>query len=204
MSKQQKIAIAAGAVIILAAIISWLLLRPKPLVAPTVESGPQQVVAETIKSFDPADPLSFLAIQNIIDLGEEAVDPLLDLVNSPNIIDQWAAVVGLSALREDLEQQEGIAQVFRNMYESEFLTIRLQAAASNAQYGDLSGGPVLLEGLKSGEIMSFMEPPTPTAVFANRVLEWVSGEDYGFAENKQEAIIKWERWWTVKEMEGNL
>lgn len=209
MSKQQKILVGTAGLVILVAIIVVFLFWPKSSLAPTQEITPQEVVEETVGSFDPDDPMSFMEIQKIIDLGDKAVDPLLDLVDSPNIADQWAAVVGLSALRGDMDQQEGIAQVLRNMYLSEFLTIRLYAAASNGEYGDLSGVPVLLAALESGEIMSYMEPPTPVSVFANQVLERVSGQDMGFdemstPEEVQEVLRKWDQWWKVKQMEGNL
>lgn len=204
MSKQQKIAIGAVGIVILVSIIVFFVFWPKSGLAPTEPKTPKQVVAETVGSFDPDDPMSFSEIQKIIDLGEGAIDPLLDRVYSNSVIDQWTAIVGLSALRRDMDQQEGVAQVIRNMYESEYPTIRLYAAASNAEYGDLSGVPVLLEGLESDEVMSYMKPPTPCAVFANQVLMRISEEDFGFDQDKQEAITKWKRWWTVKQMEENL
>ena len=50
---------------------------------------PETVVDSTIASIDPGDPDTFWNIQAIIDLGEDAVNPLVDRADSDDLLTQW-------------------------------------------------------------------------------------------------------------------
>ncbi|MFH1047398.1 MAG: hypothetical protein V1738_03790 [Patescibacteria group bacterium] len=171
-----------------------------PPPTPTLDTA--ETVRLTLLRLDPANPETFLAIQDIIDLGHEAVEPLIPLIKSDNPLEQWAAVVTLAAVRSQLEDQTAITTLLKPAYESRYATVALHAINSNAIYGDYSGLPIALRTLASDEITMYMDPPGPVSEYAAAILRQVSGENFSFSAyasptEKRQAIAKWNAWWEV-------
>jgi len=173
--------------------------EPEPS-EPTLNA--KETVRVTLRDIDAADPSSFEKIQDIIDLGHEAVEPLVPMIQSSNPIEKWTAVVGLAAVRDELDDQSAIDSLMEESYSSDFATIGLLAANSNATHGNYSGIPLALEQLSNDEIALYMDPPTPNSELAAAILRHVSGENYDFSAHvsqseKDQAIAKWNAWWEV-------
>lgn len=184
------------ALIVIGAIVAYYMWRE---FRPVDTRTPEEVVAQTIDALDPADPRSFLNIQDIIDLGEDGYDPLMSYADSDDVVTQWAVVVGLSNIRRQTPDPGQIEEVMDKYAESDNLMLRLYAATSNLELDLFKGAAVLVTSLESNEVVAFMEPAQPASAYANSVLEWGSGEDFGFDEaeteaEKQTAIAKWEEW----------
>ncbi len=174
---------------------------PKPEPGKTSLNA-KETVNVTLRDIDTAQPKSFEKIQDVIDLGHEAVEPLAPMIQSENPIEQWMAVVGLAAVRDELEDQNAITALMEEAYGSDYTTIALLAANSNAMNGDYSGIPIVLEALNDDDITLFMDPPTPNNELSAAILRHVSGENYGFTAHasqseKDQAIAKWNAWWEV-------
>jgi len=152
------------------------------------------VVEITINSFDESELETFLNIQDINDLGNHGIEPLLDRADSKQIKDQWTSVVGLNTIARGLNKKDCIMNQMRAFSNSPFLTIQLYAAASLAENGDLSGKDILLKGLESNEMMMFMQPPKSAKTFANNVLEYATDQNFNFDDDEKAAVDAWKNY----------
>jgi hypothetical protein len=208
MSKKNIIIIIVVVCLIIAvAAVAYFVFRIQPKPGPEVELTPEQVINQTIEGFNSEDPLSFHDVQNIVDLGEAAIDPLAKLALSDDDTTQWAVVTGLTSIRRTMEDPTKVSSVIETMYDSKYLSIQVLAASSNAEYKNYSGVPILISALESDEIMSYMDPPQPVSRFANRALEFATGQDFSFDQaqtqaEKQAAIKKWQDWWQENKPEN--
>jgi len=195
--QRKKVVIVAVIIIAVMVIAMIVWFWPKLSGESPVDKGDAEaVVQETVTSFDEQKPDTFLAMQDVCDLGNDGIEPLLDRADSLKIKDQWTAVVGLNTIARGLNTKDCILHQMKAFTRSPFLTIQLYAAASLAENGDLSGKDVLLAALQSDEMMMFMEPAKPAKVFANSVLEYATGKDFAFDEadndaDNAEAVKKW-------------
>lgn len=184
-------------------VVYFLRLKAQPEPAPVTQRDAPTTITETKQTFDPSYPTSFFAVSDIVALGDEAVEPLVALAESDDLVDQWTSAVALGSIRRNAADQNQIYETMRTLYESPYESVRVYAAMSNAEFDDFSGLNILLEALESESVMTYMEPPTLTAAFSNRVLEFVSGQDVGFdeastPEDEQTAVAAWQAWAQTK------
>lgn len=164
-------AIIASAIIVF---LSWRIYEDYFAVPKNIQAD--KVVEMTINSFNEAEPGTFLEMRTINDLGNDAIEPLFDRADSALIKDQWTAVVGLNTIARGLNKKDCIMHQMKAFLNSPFLTIRLYAAASLAENGDMSGEDELTKALTSDEMMMFMQPPKQAKVFAQNVLNYVNSK----------------------------
>jgi hypothetical protein len=188
MSRKANFAIFGIIIVIILVLSFWYWQKSEERYKNNIDAA--NVVEITINNFDESQLETFLNIQDINDLGNHGIEPLLDRADSKAIKDQWTSVVGLNTIARGLNKKDCIINQMKAFSNSPFLTIQLYAAASLAENGDLSGKDVLLKGLESNEMMMFMQPPKSAKTFANNVLEYATDQNFNFKDASNPADEK--------------
>jgi HEAT repeat protein len=147
---------------------------------------------EVAEAFDPAEPDTVLALNDVVAAGsDDAVPDLLALLNDEDANRQWAGLY-LALLLTDSEDE---IELLRPLLTHEEPVFRAMAAGTLAGLGEVESLAVLVEALASDADLPYSDPPRRLADYARIGLEALTGEEFADASG-------WERWW--QEAEGNL
>ena len=161
-----------------------------------------QKIADALSSLKGGDPHSLAdVLATLTEKGEESLDALMEALRRPDPLSRWAAAAALGEL-ESAAASEALAKAL----EDSNVSVRIRAAQSLLKLNDARGVPVLIEALKSDEVM-IGHPPELALDYANQVLESVTGESVGFRGDADPAetnaaIEQWTKWWEENKPSG--
>lgn len=165
-------------------------------------SGPEETVFSIVQGFDQKNASTFDRIEEAVDLGKEAVPPSLQLLESEDLYDRWAAVYILSRVTSDLqeEQKADVLSKLRDAFDDPDPTIRTIAAGTAVGNGDKTGIPTLIESLGNDEPMLLSEPRKALSKYSFEVLSYYCGETFGYDPqtplgDRESSIRRWRSWW---------
>ena len=133
-----------------------------------------EVVRSIIAEIGVSNPSSLAAANDLLELDADAVPVLLNLLDSPDVLDRWAGMYALNLLA----QPEDIPQIVK-LLDEPILSIRARVAATLMMLGDARGLPILEEALLSDKMLLFSEPPILLSEYARQVLDDLGAESLG-------------------------
>lgn len=136
--------------------------------------------------------------EEVIKLGETAVDPLLLQLSHQNIKVRWLAVYALARLGHEVSKKdkEKIAAAFQKFVaKEESLALKRQAATALVSFGDKEAIPLLIECLSGDEVLLFSEPPKSLDEFCLETLKFYTAQNFDYDQSL------WQDWWQ-KNKEG--
>ena len=135
-------------------------------VSPPSDDPLADEILSYIDEIDPDVPDTYGAPQKIVALGRSAVPFMLEQLDSPDLVNRYAAVYVLSWLA----QPEDIPEMIKGLEDPD-LGNRATIAATLLRLGEDRGLPVLEEAVLSDEMLSFSHPPELLADYVRRVLD---------------------------------
>lgn len=157
-------------------------------------------IAATVKDDAPA----LNRIEQIIDLGSEAVPVLVPLAGSQNEAERYTAIAALgrigtadSAKPADIE---AATKALASRLDDPNISLRAYAAGGLVAMGDKRGVPVLIEALSVQQRGYLSVPPELLNAFAYRALNVYTGQSFGYdplADQAKRAASQqqWRDWW---------
>ena len=165
------------------------------------EGSVAERVANVFSSFNENDTSSFDSAELLVGIGEEAIPYLLAKADENSTYSKWAAIYALSRLGYDADDEtkgaiiRGMREEFGNSAES----IRIMAAGTCIVLGDKSGFPILIEGLKTNEMLLLTEPPQLVCQYSYDTLSHYAQQAHGqkcdWNKTDSAAYGGWKMWW---------
>ena len=148
-----------------------------------------------------SDPQSVRAIEEVIDLGPDAIGPMVELAGSSEFKERWASVVALGRLAHEGDERQRAEAVaaLHGLMKDEDPTIRTYAAGALAGLGEVAGLAVLIDALELTEPAAFSSPPEMLCDWSAAVLRACTGQEFGFdseapQQQRSTAVEAWRQW----------
>jgi len=168
----------------------------------TIKISVQENIQSIVNSFDANNPDSFNSVEEIVDMGEPAIPDLLEMLKSDDLYNRWAAVYSLVRIGHstDREKQKEISSNLKKIFNDSNPTVRTLAAGGSVSLGKPDGIPILIESLKSDDVMVFNDPPELLRHYSIKTLRTYTQQNFGYDPEKSiqensNPIEKWENWW---------
>lgn len=161
----------------------------------------QEEAKEIISQYDQDDNHTFDNVEKIVEMGNNAIDPMLELLKSEDVFDKWTALYSLSRLGfdEDDDTRQKIIDAVSVELENEIFDIQIMAAGIMTIFGEKGGMEKLIEGLSSDNIFMLSEPPILICQYSNQVLSHYTGQDLseecGIDAIDENGAKKWKDWY---------
>jgi len=172
----------------------------KPKTPAKIKPADIPSIAAGVKDDAPA----LARIEQIVDLGSEAVPALVPLVDSPNEGERYTAIVALGRIATADAAKPGDIEAATKALASRLtdpnVSLRTYAAGSLVALGDKRGIPVLIEALIVQQRGYLSVPPELLNAFAYRALNAYTGQSFGYdplADEAKRAASQqqWRDWW---------
>lgn len=172
----------------------------KPKTPAKIKPADIPSIAAGVKDDAPA----LARIEQIIDLGSEAVPALVPLADSLNEGERYTAIVALGRIATADAAKPGdidaATKSLANRLSDPNVSLRTYAAGGLVAMGDKRGIPVLIEALSVQQRGYLSVPPELLNAFAFRALNAYTGQSFGFdplADEAKRAASQqqWRDWW---------
>ncbi|RLT38744.1 MAG: HEAT repeat domain-containing protein [Chloroflexi bacterium] len=150
------------------------------------------------------DAPSLNRIEQIIDLGSEAVPALVPLAGSQNEAERYTAIAALGRIGTSDGAKpadiEAATKALASRLDDPNVSLRTYAAGGLVAMGDKRGMPVLIEALSLQQRGYLSVPPELLNAFAYRALNVYTGQAFGYdplADETKRATSQqqWRDWW---------
>lgn len=202
-SPKKLILIIGLAVIIIIVLIVGKLLTDKPA-GDTTQKSDEDIINEVISGFTDNEPESFDRAEVLVDLRSGSIPLLLKHLTDNDLYSKWASLYALSRLgfdQDDATRGQIIEAVKNLTTDNEAQSIRIMAAGITVIFGDSSAAPILIEGLKTSEMLLLTEPPILICQYSTEVLEHYFQESFGTScswnKTDTKAYEGWMNWWDL-------
>lgn len=164
--------------------------------------GGEEGVEDIVDSIN-EDPSTYYRVEEIVELGEEAVPDLIDMLEDEDRHKRAAATYALSRIVFEIDEgrRGRVLAHMRKSFSDTDSSVSATAAGVAVASGDKSGIPYLIRQLGSDEDLLLIDPPEPVAAYSVRVLREYTGQDFGFdasapLNGRAQAIQEWVSWWS--------
>lgn len=184
-----------------AALIYFLIIMPQKADRPLTKSEVEEEIETIMSSFDEENPESFNSVEQLVDLGQDAIPKLLEKAEDDDLHTQWASLYALSRLGydSDTNTKAGIITVVKGKFENESASIKVMAAGIAVVLGEKSGIPVLIESLSEKDMLLLTEPPELICQYSYSTLQAYTKQSFGtmcdWDNVDEEGLSKWQAWW---------
>ncbi len=163
----------------------------------------QKLIVQVLSSYRLGDEESLDRVDELLALGPESADDLLELSRNNNPYAKWSALYAFSVVSHKVDegQRQKIIQRLEQMAQNDAEPgLRVRAGSLLLSLGQKSGfEPVILSLNETNELFA-SQPPRAICTWADYSLQTYSGQNFGPACTRNgrmdDSIQKWENWWT--------